>query len=250
MELAVRGDGPIEPFYRARDRFTSEHQLTKPVTVQIKNDPAERTRVGHDEDHHILYISKQAATSALAVELALHEFSHMARHEEAHPSHVQSTQEAIYLGLAGHSIEERRLTQCYQIANHMKDIYADDLTVSVGSSDKLVAFLESKLADGLTTGNRPPRDNLEPTGDGPDRHILAVNAAFAVALVERHDLVGADHRLYDLAHAATADAPDVPFAQFKDRFRTLTPDPDPSDYRKTLVETTQDFALSGAVAAD
>jgi hypothetical protein len=251
MDVNVHGPGPAAPFLSARDRFETEYSLQRSVEVTVREDPDERTWTGHHEDRHVLNISRQAATSAMATELALHEFAHMLRHEQAHPSHTQSTEEAIYLALAGHSVEQRKLTHCYQIANHMKDIYADDVTVAVGRGDKLVSFLEAGLAgaiaDHANDTTRSGRQRLTATAD-PE--ITAVNAAFALALVERHDLVDADHRLYDLAHAAAEDAPEIALDEYKHRFRSLARNPDTQEYRHALVDVTKRYATGGQQAAD
>ncbi|ELY46830.1 DUF5781 family protein [Natronorubrum tibetense] len=242
MDLRVQGAGPTSPFLGARDLFETEHDLSLPVHVQLRDDPDERTWAGHHDDRHVLNISRQAASSAMARELALHEFAHMARHEQEHPSHTQSTEEVLYLALAGKSVERRKLAHCYQIANHMKDIYADDITLAVGPGEKLLSFLESSLAmaiaDRPETPSRPGFERLSASSD-PD--ITAVNAAFALALAERHDLVDDDHRLYDLAYAAAMDAPHVDFEGFKRRFRELACDPDSSTYRQVLVDATRAY---------
>ncbi len=273
MDVRVRGAVPPAPFLSARDLLETEHTLERPVEVQVRDDPDERTWAAHYDDRHVLNVSRQAATSAMARELALHELAHMVRHEEGHASHTQSTKEALFLALAGNSVEKRRIAHCYQIANHMRDIYADDITLSVGPTDKLVSFLEASLATaiadtpvrpGQTWGSRPAvgdgpgggllgdtdADELRPLTAGSDPDITAVNAAFALALVERHDLVGDDHRLYDLAHAAASDAPGVSLSAFKRRFAALGEDPSESEFRKALVETTRAYATGGDHAAD
>jgi len=249
MDVRVHGTGPEAPFLGARDIFATERSLDRPVTVRIVEDPDERTRVEHSADGHRLTISRQAATSAMARELALHEFAHMHHYEHEHPSHTQSTEEAIFLALAGRTVEQRKLTHCYQIANHMKDIYADDLWLDVAPADKLVAFLESSIAAAVADRPHDPPawERLTPAAD-PE--ITAVNAAFALGLVERHDLVDPSHRLYDLAHAAASDAPTVAFEQFKRRFRSLAHEPDESEYRKTLVDVTRAYAGDQEPAAD
>ena len=262
MEIRVTGSGPAEPFLGAQTLFETEHDLRWPVRVEIRDDPDERTRVSHDDQTHTLVISRQAATSAMARELALHEFAHMRHHEAAHPSHTQSLEEALFLALTGRSVERRKVAHCYQIANHMKDIYADDLWVGLAPGDKLVNFFESTLAaavadrpadppgatDGGTEVHAPTAwTRLTPAAD-PE--ITAVNAAFALALCERHDLVESDHRIYDLAHAAARDAPEVSLDQFKHRFRALARDTDESQYRKELVDVTREYVLGGEQAAD
>jgi len=244
MDVHVQG-GPAEPFLGARNLFSTEYDLDRPVTVRVREDPDERTRVSHDAAGHRLTISRQAATSAMARELALHEFAHMHHNERGHPSHTQSTKEAIYLALAGHSVEQRKLTHCYQIANHMKDIYADDVWMALVSGEKLVAFLEASLAAAVSDrpGGQPGWTQLTPAAD-PD--ITAVNAAFALALVERHDLVSEGHMLYDLAHAAAQDADGIDLAEFKGYFAGLSPDPDESEFRKALVDVTRAYATAGS----
>jgi hypothetical protein len=250
MDIRVLGGGPPDPFLSAADLFETEFSLERPVKVYVRSDPDERTWAGHYPDHHVLNISQQAATSAMARELALHELSHMARHEESHASHTLKTEEALFLALAGRSVERRKLAHCYQIANHMKDIYADDLTLSVAPAEKLVLFFESQLAAALSDRPVAPHPDSQRISPAADPDITAVNAAFALALCERHDLLDADHRLYDLAHAAADDAPDIGFATFKSHFSSLVDDPTESDYRKALVDVTRDYCLRNQQAAD
>jgi hypothetical protein len=66
-----------------------------PVRVVVREDPDERTWAGHYDDHHVLNVSRRAATSAMARELAIHELAHMARDEEVHPTHLESTEGAL-----------------------------------------------------------------------------------------------------------------------------------------------------------
>jgi len=249
MDLSVHGPGPATPFLRARDRFETEFDLDLPVAVRVREDPDERTRATHYEDRHVLNISRQAATSAMAAGLALHEFAHMRRYEDDHPSHIQSTDEALFLALAGTEVKRRRLAGCYQIANHMKDVYADDITLSVGPTDRLVAFLESELAAALA--DRPtdrPAEGRRLSADA-DPEMTVINAAFAVGLLERHELLDPDHHIYDLARAAGRDAPHVDFDQFRRRFRSLARDPGESGYRKALVDVTREYATGEAAPA-
>ena len=259
MDVRVRGSVSPTPFLSARDLLSTEHDLTLPVDVRIRDNPDERTWAAHYDDRHVLNISRQAATSAMARELALHEYAHMVRHEEAHPSHTQSTDEALFLALTGKSVERRKVAHCYQIANHMKDIYADDITLSVGPADKLTSFLESKLASAVADRpGQPPRGAMTAARNGgfsrrspaADPEITAVNAAFALALVERHDLVGEDHRIYDIAHAAARDASGVRLEPFKRHFSTLSADTDESTYRKALVDATREYVVGEGQAAD
>lgn len=245
MELSVQGAGPATPFLRARDVFETEYDLTHPVTVQIQRDPDERTWVAHREHSHVLNISQSAANSAMARELALHEFAHMYRYESEHPSHIQSTAEAIFLACGGRRVAGDKITHCYQIANHMKDIYADDITLDIGPGDKVTRFLESELASAIANRRSTP-DRFGSIRVSPDNDsaITAINAAFALGLLERNRLVERNHRIYDLAYAAANDAPAIDIRAFKERFRSLESGPDPSSYRKTLVDIIRNYVSS------
>ena len=245
MDIRVTGDGPAEPFLSAAEVFATEHRLDRPVEVAVKPDPDERTFAAHYDDRHVLNVSRQVAGSAMARELTLHELSHMRRYEEGHPSHTQSTDEALFLAFAGDSVERHKLTHCYQIANHMKDIYADDITLSLTPAEKLVGFLESQLAAAVADRPAAAPQGWQLATPAADPELIAVNAAFALALVERHDLASADHRIYDLARVAAADAPGVDLDRFKRRFRSLADDPSESEYRKALVDVTRAYALGG-----
>ena len=245
MDVRVQGAVAPDPFLSAAELLETEYDLSRPVDVDIREDPDQRTWAAHYPDRHVLNISRQAATSVMARELALHEYAHMARYEQQHASHMQSTEEALFLALAGKSVERRKLSHCYQIANHMKDIYADDITLDLAPATKLIDFFAAKLADALA--DRPSEDGrpdsrLETPGADPE--ITAVNAAFALGLVERHGLVDSGHRLYDLAAAAAADAPAVDLSEFKTRFKSLGSDPSESEYRKTLVDVTRAYATA------
>jgi hypothetical protein len=213
------------------------------VTVRVLESPDERTRVRHTDDCHELTVSRRAATSAMARTLALHEFGHMHRYEHEHPSHTQSTKEAMFLALVGEDGAPRRVRDYYQIANHTKDVYADDLWIDLVPPDRLVTYLESGLAGTLARETRAPAAHTQRRAP-PE--LTAVNAAFALGLVERHELVDPDHRLYDLAHAAATDAPAVDLNWFRERFRTLTANPDTSQYKQALVEFSRTYATARA----
>jgi len=245
MDVRVQGTVAPDPFLSAADLLETEYDLSHPVEVHLREDPDQRTWAAHYPNRHVLNISRQAATSVMARELALHEYAHMARYEERHASHTQSTDEAVFLALAGESVERRKLAHCYQIANHMKDIYADDITLDLAPATKLVDFFAATLADALAdrpTADQRPGVRCETPAADPE--ITAVNAAFALALVERHQLVNPSHRLYALAQAAGDAAPTVDLSAFKDRFKSLATDPTESEYRKTLVDITRAYATA------
>ncbi len=246
MNIQIRGSGPAAPLQSAADLFETEHTLDRPVEVMLRDDPDVRTKTGHRSERHILEMSRSAASSAMATELAVHEFAHMYRHEEGHPSHHQSTAEIISLALTGRTVDRETVAHTHQIANHMKDIYADDLTLRVTGHEKLLRYLEAGLAAALRDRPQFSRPGTRLTGRSAPA-ITAVNAAFALALIERHDLDETEHRLYDLAAAAASDAPVIPLDRFTELFRSLQADPSPREYRRVLIEATRIYAGARSV---
>ncbi|MFB6077814.1 MAG: DUF5781 family protein [Halarchaeum sp.] len=241
MDVRVLGSVPAGPFLGARDLFEYEYDLEKPVEVRVRDDPDERTWAGHYDDRHVLNISRRAATSLMARELALHEYAHMARYEAGHVSHTMDLSEVLFLAIPGRRVERHVLRQCEQLANHAKDIYADDITLDVAPTDKLLTFLESQLATAVAEqpAQEPANGYRITAAAGPE--LTAVNAAFALALLERHDAVTDDHRIYEFAALADADAPGIDLTWFKEQFRTLARDPDESAYRRALVDLVRAF---------
>lgn len=236
MDLRVHGSIPTTPFEEARSRLEPSHDIEKPIDVEVSADPDGRTWTGHYQDRHVLSLSRQAATSAMATELALHEFAHMRRAEEAHPSHTVDTEEVLFLALAGNRVKSEAIPHAYQIANHIRDVYADDITLTVSSGEKLAAFLEAELAAAIRD-----RPGDAPTGGyslsrTADPALTVVNAAFALALLDRHEVV-ADHRIPDLAHVAERDAPGIDLEPFRRRFRSLQGDPTEEECLRTFVDT-------------
>ncbi|ERH02669.1 MAG: hypothetical protein J07HN6_00707 [Halonotius sp. J07HN6] len=126
----------------------------------------------------------------------------------------------------------------------MKDIYADDITLSLAPATKLVDFFASKLATAISehSDDKTPVSPVETMGDAPE--MTVVNAAFALALVERHGLIESDHRLYELADTAADVAPGVDLGAFKGRFKSLADDPTESEYRQSLVDMTRAYATA------
>ena len=242
MEVAVQGGARPMPFLQARDLFETEFDLDLPVRVYVRQDPDERTWAGHPGSHHVLNISNAAARSAMARELALHEFAHMYRYEQEHVSHHHPTEEAIYLTLAGRRTSPATISHCYQIANHVKDIYADDLTLRFVPGDKLVTFLESQLARSVADNgdrHRVPGGIRRPPSTAPP--IAAVNAAFAAGLVDRHNLVGPDHDLFTFADILAYDAPNIPFHRLRQLFGTLPEEPSVSQFRRSLTDAIRTY---------
>lgn len=125
----------------------------------------------------------------MARELAFDEFAHIHHHERSHPSHTLATAEVIFLARSGESVQRQTLTHCYQITNHPRDIYADDVWIDLVPAAKLVDFFEASLATAVADRPAVPAAWTRETGTN-DPEITVVNAAFALALLERHGLTG------------------------------------------------------------
>ena len=237
MEVNVRGGAPPGVFLSAAEMLETRYDVEDPVYVTVEDDPDTRTHVLHYNDRHEVVISAAAVSSAMARELVLHEFAHIVRHEEGHTSHHLEPAEALMLGTAGRRVPRPKLIHCYQIANHMRDIYADDITLDLLPPQKLMSYLASAVADAVTETHHSmmgPQSRL--VSRAPDPEITAVNAAFAMGVARRHGADPQAHRLEALAHAAADDAPRIDIDIFADRFAGLRSDPSAREYRRELVE--------------
>ena len=237
MEVNVRGGAPPGPFRSAAEMLETRYDVETPVYVTVAEDPDTRTHVVHYREHHEVVISAAAVSSAMARELILHEFAHVVRNEEGHSSHHLETTEAVMIGAAGRHVPRPKLIHCYQIANHMRDIYADDITLDLLPPQKLMSYLTSAVAAAVTEASHPtmgPHSRL--VSRAPDPEITAVNAAFAMGVARRHGVDPRAHRLEALAHAAADDAPRIDVDIFADRFAKLQADPSTREYRRDLVE--------------
>jgi hypothetical protein len=242
MEVNVRDGAPPGPFLSAAEMLETRYDVDAPVFVTVVEDPDTRTHVVHYDDHHEVVISAAAVSSAMARELILHEFAHVVRNEQGHTSHHLEPTEAVMIGAAGRRVARPKIIHCYQIANHMRDIYADDITLDLLPPDKLMAYLASAVAHAVSEAQHHmmgPRSRL--VSRAPDPEITAVNAAFALGVARRHNVDPAVYRLEALAHAAGDDAPRIDIDGFADRFARLRADPSTREYRRALVETLQTY---------
>jgi len=183
-----------DPFLGAADLFETEWSLDDPVHVKVR-DPDERTWAGHYDGYHVLNVSKRAATSAMARELAVHELSHMARYEEgARVSHPIDRGGAVPRALRrdGGAPQARALLPDREPhEGHLRRRH-HALGRARGQAPRLPR-VDPRGRRRRPTPSLPGR--RPPVTAGADPEITAVNAAFALALVERHDIAGPGHRI-------------------------------------------------------
>lgn len=108
--------------------------------------------------------------------------------------------------------------------------------MTVSSEEKLVGFLESELAAAILDRPRHTPISGYSLSKAISPDITAVNAAFALGVVDRHD-IKAGHRLEDLAYAAGRTARNVDIQLSREQFRSVDANPIDEDSLRTFVET-------------
>jgi len=163
-----------DPFLGAADLFETEWVPRRPGSRESARGPR-ATWAGHYDGYHVLNVSKRAHTSAMMARARRpRAVAHGPLRGGARLSRPVDRGGAVPRALRRDGGAPQARAHCYQIANHMKDIYADDITLSVAPADKLLGFLESTLAaavvadrpevsrDGAPAGRRPARTQRSP----------------------------------------------------------------------------------------
>jgi len=241
MDLRVQGMSP-DPFLGAADLFETEWSLDDPVHVKVREDPDERTWAGHYDGYHVLNVEARRHQRDGPRAGRPRAVAHGPLRGGARVSHPIDRGGAVPRALRrdGGAPQARALLPDREPhEGHLRRRH-HALGRARGQAPRL------PRVDPRGRRRRPPRGlpGRRPAGHGRCRpEITAVNAAFALALVERHDIAGPGHRIYDLARAAGSDTDAVDVDAFKERFLALGPDPSESDYRKALVAAARAYAV-------
>jgi hypothetical protein len=146
--------------------------------------------------NHTIVVSGLAVKSGMLKGLLAHELSHVYRNITGHPSH----NERIIAHLASSFINNYRLDAGYQrqilhqVINHVQDLYADDITMKILSTDNGL-FDPKQLTEFFVEWIREEPVN---TGiNGRDRWVNAgimLNNSFALSNMQRHNISDENQR--------------------------------------------------------
>jgi hypothetical protein len=145
---------------------------------------------------HTIVVSGMAVGSAMLKGLLAHELSHVYRNVTNHPSH----DEKILTVVAGSFIRNHRVDMDYQkqilhqVINHVQDLYADDITMKILTSEsglfdpeQLEAFFVEWVKEEPVKTEMEKRDRWINAG-------IMLNNSFAISNMQRHDIKEGDHR--------------------------------------------------------
>ena len=185
-------------------------RLARPVHAKIVDMPIMGAS-NFDGVAHTLYVSKQAARSEMLEGLVGHEASHMVLMERGHPSHDFRRLIRIAQDVSGRS--KPLGSVLVEVQKHAQDIDADDIAIAVIVRDLAVPFFTNWVAG-----------NLERAGTDRERNtLLWATNCFAVANLERHDLVRGGEAVYELVEDFDRRAGTTRSEALVSRYRDLPP---------------------------
>lgn len=138
----------------------------------------------------VVVVSGDALKSGMALNLLIHELSHVYRTQSGHPSHNYNFLTNILVWMMhGKVIEDYQEKIVHSIINHIQDIYADDISFAIFSKD----FSENLSEFFLSWVHEPASKNAE--GRSWMNADFLVSAAFAQANLERHKIKDKDGKV-------------------------------------------------------
>lgn len=133
----------------------------------------------------VIVVSKSALESGSAINLLIHELSHIYRSLTNHPSHDYQLLNSITAWvMRGKAVEEYQEKIVYAILNHLQDLYADDITFKI--YDKYAP--ELNISDFFMSWIRKPHKNAKTGKQLWENADALLSAAFAQANLERHNI--------------------------------------------------------------
>jgi hypothetical protein len=166
--------------------------ITKDVDVQLDEKLPFMGYTTERDGKTIVVVAGRAMEGGMAINLLIHELSHVYRGQSGHPSHDYGLLTAIAAwvmhGKVVHDYQEKTI---HTIINHLQDLYADDISFAVfkktASNQNLNEFFLGWIHEPSTAKNPEVRawENAE--------NLLS--AAFAQSNLERHHVVDTDGKV-------------------------------------------------------
>lgn len=168
------------------------YKITQDIAVVI--DPS-LTHMGYatvKDGKSVIVVSEKAVKDKSAINLLIHELSHIYRIETHHPSHNQSQINTIagwaVYGKVMYPYQENIIQD---ILNHIMNIYADDITFAVLSSSKKQLHFNDFFLHWVREPSNAEDVLLKKWEDAGN----LVSAAFADASLTRHDIFDTDKKV-------------------------------------------------------
>lgn len=171
----------------------------------------------------VIVVSGDALAAGAAVNLLIHELSHVYRSITNHPSHDYQLLTSITAWVMhGKAVEEYQEKILHAILNHLQDLYADDITFKIYNEFSP----ELDLNDFFMSWIRKPHKKAKTPEQVWENADALLSTAFAQANLERHNISDKGGKVAKAVKEFLADI-DKPMAEkyiFFKKFMLLMPE--------------------------
>lgn len=160
----------------------------------------------------IIVVSEDALKSGMAVNLLVHELSHIYRSQEKHPSHdyrfLTNIASWVTQGKVIYEFQDKIIED---ILNHLQDIYADDISFKIFAKN----MAQTDLNAFFLTWIHAPSTAKDPVQKAWENAGNVLSAAFAAANLERHKIPDTDGKVAKAIKQFLSKAGEEKKAKFK-----------------------------------
>jgi hypothetical protein len=168
------------------------YEITQKVTVMI--DPS-LTFMGYtteQDGHPLIVVSENAMKGDMAINLLVHELSHVYRLQSKHPSHDYELLTSIATWvMRGHLVYDAQEKILHTILNHLQDLYADDISFNIFKTDTQ----QQDLNEFFLSWIHEPSKAEDPAIRAWENADNLLSTAFAAANLERHSITDTDGKV-------------------------------------------------------
>lgn len=143
------------------------------------------------DGHPLIVVSGDALKGNMALNLLIHELSHVYRIQSGHPSHKASLLTSIITWVMhGRVVEPYQENILYSILNNIQDVYADDISFKIFAKQNSPANLNEFFMGWI---HEPVKATTSESKWQNAEKLLS--AAFAQANLERHHIKDTDQKV-------------------------------------------------------
>lgn len=216
-------------------------EITQEVEVQIDK---KLPFMGYTTDLHgkpLIVVSENATKGGMAINLLVHELSHVYRTQSGHPSHNYTLLTAIagwvMQGRIAFSYQE---TILHNIINHLQDLYADDISFVIFINNTPQQDLNQFFLSWI----HEPSAASDPAQKAWENADHLLSTAFAAANLERHNIEDKDGKVAKAIEAFLSKAGKHykdKFYFFKEFMVRLPEEATDKEYEKMLIVYLSEF---------
>lgn len=217
------------------------YEIKEPIQVEIDKDLPYSGYTTTRNGRTVIVVSAAAIQNESAVNLLIHELSHIYCMQVRHPSHNNEFISTI-IGWAVHGqvVHEYQERIIHNIINHLMDLYADDIAFQVMHSHAN----QLQLSEFFLQWIHEPSKAKDPVQRAWENAETVVSAAFAEASLKRHDIPDTENKIEKAKEKllATLDKRYIEAYEFYKTFMTYTPEEvEEKAFEKLLIKYISEF---------